>query len=306
VSEERFESKLEDLFSSDLKHYYVHPAISYLFHDIESNYVLDNSGVPVIHTGLQSIHNPVTIARYALAIWELYLLDEKSEIGRKFLKIADWFCQNCDNGRWNYSQKDILSNLPAGWISAMSQGMAISVLLRAFSLTKKKKYLETSDQAMKWFEKSCLEGGVTHRFEVGSWFEEYPNPQKPAHVFNGHCFALFGIWDHYRITGKDSSKKLFEFGITALINQIQRFDNGYWVIYDQRFRSLVNASYMDLQLKQLEVLSAINSDKILSDKIKDWQDYWQSPKILPKLIWIRWWQKLREIYDKYHSQTRED
>lgn len=294
ISNEKFMIEIEDVFSSQLSHYYLHPAKNFLEINIKNKYRIDADGIPVVSFPGKSgdQHNPVTIAQFALALWELELLQSKPEHSR-FLKLANWFVQNHEAGKWRYFYDDKISNLRSGWISAMAQGQGISVLLRAYSIEKKNEYLQVCEQAIQYFQNSISQNGVTHKFDTENWwFEEYPNPQKPAHVFNGHIFALFGIWDYYRVTKNKSSKQLFTKGLNAVISQISNYDNSYWVLYDQRFKTLLNASYMDLHIRQLEVLHAICPKPVLQQYINGWNEYFNNHRKLFMLTCKRAFQKL--------------
>ncbi len=294
VSEECYESETADLSDSRLSHYYVHPDLSYLQKDVRQNYRFDEKGIPVTTfpdtSGDQ--YNPVKIAQYALAVWEIYWVEKDEELLQKFLSTAEWFVQNQVAGKWQYHYEDKVSNLPSGWISGMAQGQAISVLLRAYTVNSEPRFLATATAGMKWFEPTLAAGGVTYRFDDGNlWFEEYPNPQKPAHVFNGHVYALFGIWDYYRVTKNEPSRQLFERGVNAVVTQIHKYDNGYWVLYDQRFRTILNASYLDLHIRQLEILNALRNDPTLQKYRQRWNAYFTEHKNLTKLTWKRFLQK---------------
>lgn len=293
VSAEHYQAETDELFSTGLKHYYVHPELDYLQYDINNNYQLDKLGIPVAtFPGTDKNYNPVTIAQFALAHWELENSKSEPNYGT-FLKLAGWFVKNHDQGRWRYFYEDKISNLPFGWISAMAQGQAISVLLRAYAVEQKEIYLQVCEKALQYFNNSVSNNGVTYKFdEQNWWFEEYPNPQNPAHVFNGHIFALFGIWDYFRVTANKQAKLLFERGLNAVINQITNYDNGWWALYDQRFQSILNASYLDLQIRQLEVLHALKPETIIRDYIIRWQNYQSDDHKLPKLVFMRLKQKL--------------
>ncbi|MCF7792850.1 MAG: D-glucuronyl C5-epimerase family protein [Candidatus Cloacimonetes bacterium] len=294
VSQEQYIAETDELSSSKIKHYYVHPNRKYLELDIKENYRFDKNGIPVVSfPGIsEDQYNPVTIAQYALAVWELELPKSKPDFGI-FLKLSNWFIQNHENGKWQYLYEDKISNLPYGWISGMAQGQGISVLLRAYSVDKKKKHLEVCDQAIQYFQKSMADDGVAYKFEAANWwFEEYPNPNNPGHVFNGHIFALFGIWDHFRITRNENSKLLFDKGVNGIIDQLEKYDNGWWALYDQRFKGVLNASYLDLQIRQLEVLNAIRPEPVLQKYIARWKKYLTDHHKLVKLTCKRLIQKL--------------
>jgi len=294
VSEEQFIAETEDIFDDNIGHYYVHASIDFLHKEIGENYKFDRDGIPYTTfpgtTDMQ--YNPVSIAQYALGLWEVFLASSENKYRTKFLKISDWFVENHVNGKWQYNYHDKVSNLKSGWISAMAQGQAISVLMRAFQASGNKKYLKSAELAIAPLLKTISEGGVVHKFnEQNWWFEEYPSPQNPGHVFNGHVYCLFGIWDLYRITKNEGTLELFNKGVNALISQIAHFDTGYWVTYDQKFRDLINASYLDLQIRQLEVVNSIREETIFKEYISKWSNYFQNENQLLRLTFKRLAQK---------------
>ena len=294
MSEEQFISETENIFRSKVDHYYVHPSIEFLKKEIVENYSFDENGIPFTiypgTTGRQ--YNPVSIAQYALGLWEIFLFNSEKKHLTMFLKISDWFVDNQVDGGWQYHYHDVVSNLKSGWISAMAQGQGISVLIRAFQISGNKKYLDYAKLALMPLEKTIQDGGVVYEFDDQNWwFEEYPSPQNPGHVFNGHLYCLFGIWDFYRITKDEKSLELFNKGVNAITSQISQYDTGYWALYDQKFKDLINASYLDLQIRQLEVIVSIKEESILTNYIFQWKNYQKNEKLLLKLTCNRFLQK---------------
>ena len=95
-----------------------------------------------------------------------------------------------DNVREKFSKKFCL-----GWYGAMCQGQAISVLCRAYHVTKDKKYLVAAEAALGPFQRSVSEGGVQTLFmDKYDWYEEYPtNPS--TFILNGFMYSLIGLYD---------------------------------------------------------------------------------------------------------------
>ncbi len=294
-SEEQFIAETKDVFDNEIEHYYVHPNLEFLQNEIAENYKFDNNDIPCTTfpgaIGIQ--YNPVSIAQYALGLWEIFVSESNDKFLTKFLKISDWFVSNQVDGKWLYHYDDIVSNLKSGWISAMAQGQAISVLIRAFQTSGKTEYLECAERAIMPLGKTISEGGVVHEFDAENWwFEEYPSPQNPSHVFNGHVFCLFGIWDLFRVTRNKKHLELFEKGVNSLASQILHYDTGYWVTYDQKFRYLINASYLNLQIRQLEVITSIREEPIFTEYITKWKSYQNNERQLLKVTLNRLKQKL--------------
>ena len=198
----------------------------------------DEQGIPLRHYkefGIQ--YQPVGIAQYALGNWELYLSTKQAQYREKFLRMADWFCKNLvikgNFGVWEYHFDYPRYHLKAPWPSAMAQGEAISVLTRAYQLTQEKRYLECAALALASFEVPIKEGGIRYRDKDGFiWYEEYSSLVESPHVLNGFIFALFGLYDFYKLTGSKEAGALFNDGIRTLQANLDRWDLGVWSRYD--------------------------------------------------------------------------
>jgi len=198
----------------------------------------DEKGIPLRHYrefGIQ--YQPVGIAHSALGNWDLYLTTKQAQYREKFLRMADWFCENLvikgDFGVWEYHFDYPRFHLKAPWPSAMSQGEGISVLARAYQITQEKRYLHCAELALGSFKASLIEGGVRYHDENGFiWYEEYPSLVEPPHVLNGFIFALFGLYDSYKSTGNKEALALFNEGVEILKANLRRWDLGFWSRYD--------------------------------------------------------------------------
>lgn len=211
------------------------------FRDVAENWdgPFDERGIPLRDYGndFGIQYQPVGIAHYALGNWDLWLETQDNQYKVKFLKMADWFCENLvskgDFGVWEYKFDYPRFQLKAPWPSAMSQGEGISILVRAYQLTEDERYLECAQGALGSFKASLEEGGVRYRDERGFiWYEEYPSLVKPPHVLNGFIFALFGLYDFYKITGSKEALSLFNEGIETLKANLGQWDLGIWSRYD--------------------------------------------------------------------------
>ena len=99
-----------------------------------------------------------------------------------------------------------------------------------------------------------------------------PNQKKPSHVLNGHMWALFGIWDYFRVTKDVTAKRMFEDGMLALTKELPKYDLGYWSVYSQDNRvDMVGGNYQAFIIEQLRVLQSISSNPSLSSYIKRWE-----------------------------------
>ncbi len=288
---------LSDLFDDTLSHYYVHTdgtmAIA-LESGLFTSPPFNSEGVPVVDYGedIGRQINPVTVAQYGLNNWELYLQTQESQYSDVVIIQSNWLVDHQEEGKWTYHFEIKERSLQKGWISAMAQGQAISLLLRAWQLTEDSLYFRSAQEAFSIFRLTLDQGGVSFiESDSSIWFEEYPNRLNPSHVLNGHIWALFGLWDYYRVTNDQATKQLFEAGVQAVADQIDRYDTGYWVLYEQEPLRLINGSYMDLQIDQMNVIYAITQNPIFDIYAKRWYDYYHNKRNFPKIIF----QKIKSL-----------
>ncbi|MBN2031004.1 hypothetical protein JW824_12265 [bacterium] len=285
-----YRADLSDLFDDTLSHYYVHTdgtgALA-LESGMYANPPFNFDGVPVVDYGedVGRQENPVTIAQYGLDNWELYLQTQDGKYIDVLLIQSDWLVDHQENGKWAYNFEIHERSLQKGWISAMAQGQAISLLLRAWQFTEDSSYFQSAQESLSLFKLDLKENGVSfYESDSSIWFEEYPDPFNPTHVLNGHIWALFGLWDYYRVTHDSVARQLFDAGIQAVEDQIDCYDTGYWVLYEQKPLRLVSGSYMDLQIDQMVVLYALTQHEVFDVYAKKWYGYFNNKKNFPKIV----------------------
>ncbi|WP_280327041.1 D-glucuronyl C5-epimerase family protein [Pseudomonas sp. BN102] len=189
----------------------------------------------------------------------------------KFRELAAWFLANQNDGKWEWSMDVPSRNQKAPWISGLSQAMGISVLLREYQLSNDPAYLEAARKALGWIQMPLKEGGLAVKMKKGTWYEEYPDAANPSHILNGHMWALFGIWDFYRVTGDENAKKMFDQGVVALTAELDKYDVGYWSVYAQTNRlDMVTGAYQQFIIEQLRVIHAITNIKKFEDTANRW------------------------------------
>ena len=233
---------------------------------------VDAAGIPfidhthdVVVTDLDSAtYDPITISQYALGRYEEYLHGEEAAI-TDFLIQAEWLRDHLEHdGTLPIGFAVPSRDLEPGWISAMAQGEAISVFVRAYVETADEEYLAAALSAFEPFTRSVQEGGVTCRDEAGTWLEEYPQ-YPPSHVLNGEIYAAFGLCDLLRVTDDDIVRELLDDTADTLVDNLYRYEHDGWVIYELGSDQLAGKTYYPLQIDQLRALGAlVNDDRITS------------------------------------------
>lgn len=209
-----------------------------------------------------------------IANYNAFLLTGEPKYRVAFLKWADWFVQNHKNGAWYWDTSIPVRGIKPPWISALTQSVGISLLLRAYQDTGKRKYLDVATKAFGWMKLPVAHRGVAFSNANGTWLEEYPNKDNPSHVFNGHVWGLFGVYDYYRVTGDKSALALFNAGVRVIKAEIDNYDIGNWVVYAQTNRvDAMYGGYMQFVVEQMRVIFNITGDPFFAERADRWQKY---------------------------------
>lgn len=257
-----------------------------------SEYIFDKQGIPQVQyggdIGLQ--YNPITIIQYGLWQLENYVRSNQDQAFQKAVLAGDWLVSNVEENHksgctWTFNFSLRFYGPQAPWISSMSQGEAISFLLRLYQVKSNNRYLEIAREAVKPFYLQIKEGGVLTELEDGCpIFEEFPTQPAP-HVFNGHIFALLGLYDYTRFFDDDRALLLFENATTKLSANLFRWDTGYWSRYDlHKTRRLASPMYHLLHIRLLNTLFEITRETIYLKYAQRWEKFLRNP--LCKTLWL--------------------
>jgi len=247
----------------------------------------DAAGVPQLdyhgHIGLQ--YNPIAIAQYGLGNYNLWQLTSDPTRKIKFFLVADWLCSHLErnnhsvhvwNHHFNWEYRDTLQ---APWYSALAQGQGISVLVRAYKESRDERYLEAARRAFVSFQLPIAEGGVAFTDESGDlWFEEYI-VSPPTHILNGFIWALWGVYDYMLATQENSAQELFSRGVRTLLHNLDRYDLGFWSLYEQsgtRLPMVASFFYHRLHVVQLRVMHRLTGEDRFAEVADRWERYAQS------------------------------
>lgn len=214
----------------------------------------DRNGIPTKDHGDGVQHyNPTRIAAYGLAHHDKFIEFGRSVNLETFLRVADWFMAR-EDAVWTYDFD--WRTLTAPWTSAMAQGVGISVLVRAFNLTRKASYLDHAAQATLPLSLPLSSGGLRSSLPTSQPFlEEYPT-QEPKHVLNGFLYTLFGLIALDRIDSKLHDAVGLSSLVVSLNDNLALWDLGYWSAYDldtseQGLRNIASLTYHRVHIAQL-------------------------------------------------------
>ena len=130
----------------------------------------DKNGIPLLDLSTQHwaknkkiVYSPIVISQYGLGWYSKYIRTHQQTFLDNFLKIADWLIDNFKTITINQENVSLfLINYGDGITqSGMAQGLAISMLTRAYQLTKDIHYLKKAIEAFNIFKIKLERGGLS-------------------------------------------------------------------------------------------------------------------------------------------------
>lgn len=266
-----------------------------------SEYTYDSNGIPLAQykppIGFQ--YNPITIAQFGLDQFNRFQKSASAENRDNILKAATWLAENYEENStggavWFYHFDLDFYPIKAPWISAMAQGEAISLLLRAASLGNHQKFAEVAERAVIPFQFPIEAGGVCAQFANGALsLEEYPS-YPPSHVLNGAIFALFGLYDFLQVRSDSKISEILQTGIQGLSVNLPQYDTGFWSRYDLfPKKRLASPDYHKIHIQLLTSLALISGVPVFQETALRWQDYAESPACRVRWAASKIWEKWR-------------
>lgn len=148
------------------------------------------------------------------------------------------------------------------WVSGMAQGQALSLFTRLFKFTGKNKYGIGADRIFRTFYrlKGMSQKWVTMvDCDSNLWIEEYPM-DIPCHALNGYIFAVYGLYDYYRMSGSVKCKKLLLGCLTTIYKKALAFRVPKEVSYYCLKHRHQDISYHNIHVHQFRKLYEITGN----------------------------------------------
>jgi heparosan-N-sulfate-glucuronate 5-epimerase len=244
----------------------------------------DAAGVPMLdyHGAIGLQYNPIAIAQWGLANYNRFCETKEEARWWTTRKAADWLVANLEQnprGLWVWNHHfdwDYRDTLKAPWYSGLAQGQGVSLLLRVHVRTGNEKYRRAAERAFAALTRPIGEGGVLFEDEEKNlWIEEYL-VDPPTHILNGFLWALWGVFDYWLASADSPAKNIFERGVETLLHNLERFDTGYWSLYEQsgtRLKMLASPFYHRLHIVQLRVTSSLAGNDHFAAVAERWEGY---------------------------------
>lgn len=258
----------------------------YMAFEQKANYQgpFDENGIPLLnyHGAVGRQYNPIAIAQYALANYNLFKNNRNWTHYDKFLSNARWLLDNLQvtsHGTYlwpHHFDFEYFRPLVAPWYSGLAQGQGLSVLVRAFAETGDGKYESAMANV---FQSMCLtisKGGVIYVDDQDYvWIEEYL-VAPPTHILNGFLWALWGIYDYFLLTRSGDAKELLDTCTRTVLAYLPNYDSGFWSYYEltpQRTKSIASPFYHRLHIVQLRIMHRLTGHPEFLQYAGRWEGY---------------------------------
>jgi hypothetical protein len=273
----------------------------YLFYIKNKVIVFDKNGIP-LGMGPRDkvagqdysthVYNPVGVANHGLFLYNdlientdhLALGVDKSAA---FANHVRWLIENRTDKEnmsfWHHNYPVVELGCRPPWRSALTQGLALSLLLRAYHLTESEEVSQVAERVANSMKTPTSEGGFLYIDENGDyWYQEYMGDC--GYVLNGFIFAMWGVYDYYLYSNDEGCKTIFARCINTLRKNLRRYDwrvgLAKWTVYDLKDRNPVTLGYQKLHVSLLKDLYMITKEKFLLDYANLWESYITQPNML--------------------------
>jgi hypothetical protein len=237
-------------------------------------------------------YHPIRIAQFALHRHATWLRTGEKTARGDFMAQAAWLRDHQQKhgvpGLYRFGFAWDKYGAEPGWWSAMAQGEAISVLLRADDVAPGNGFADAALEAATPFRYEIERGGVVWRREGDVFFEEIANEHAP-HVLNGCIFALWGIWELRERSGTSWLDPLIEECTGTLLRWLPQFDTGWWTLYSL-LRSaagrpqVATLKYHEFHIAQMRVLAQMFENRAFAEAAGRWSAYVDTPRCRTRLL----------------------
>jgi glycosyltransferase involved in cell wall biosynthesis len=240
--------------------------------------------------------DPRAVARHALVLWNRYITTNDAKVLNEFMARVRWLVEHkrdigeCASG-WPIYQSCPEFHTSGSWLSAVSQGCGLSVLVRAYHVTRDKVLLKIIDRVAQTFIQDILDGGVSSPIGNGGTFFEEIAVYPASHKLTGCVFAILGLHDYMPLTTDARFKQIIVHSHATMHLLLDEFDSGFWTYPDLRINRLSSLSELTLQILLLETLAFHSGCSRCAMFAQRWRRYRRS--IISRLCYL--------IADRWHA-----
>lgn len=145
------------------------------------------------------------------------------------------------------------------WFSAMAQGQVLSAISRLHELEPRKEYEDFAKGLLASFEllpvssTSSIPWVVDIDTSGHLWLEEYPHPGQGKCVLNGHLFAVWGLYDYWRVFNSKRALTIANAALETTKKYIRQSRTPNWSSHYDLTNFFLIRNYHQTHIWQMEV-----------------------------------------------------
>lgn len=254
---------------------------------------IDEFGIPVYNSikftqKKEYIYHPTVIIQYGLANFNQWKITREVCYLNSFLSCSQWILQNAKWDKnnlfmqWAIPMKQRDLGHDAGWISALTQGQAISLLLRYLPFSNNDNFvINVIKNALNSFYVDLSQGGITSTYPEGKFLQEAGN----IRILNGCLTAFTGLIEYIEVYPEDTKAVALSKSVeNAVTKFLPKYDLGFWSLYSLGFRfNISDLHYHRTHIDQLTYFGDYLKNNQFSYYATKWKTNLSSRKDL--LLW---------------------
>ncbi|MFN8393562.1 MAG: D-glucuronyl C5-epimerase family protein [Bacteroidia bacterium] len=222
-------------------------------------------------------YHPLSICLFGIMHYDRFKETADSNSYKNVIAQFQYFLQK---GRLEYSLDGKRIGLPyrynykdmkAPWYSGMTQGVALSYLLRYYDLTGDTAALNMTPKIAQMMLEPVNEGGTLSKTPEGyPWIEEYPGTTLLPQVLNGFINGLIGLYEYTLFFPDDTlARKVHDQTYASLCKTLPSYDSHEWTNYCRQTR-YVTDQYMRYEQAQMAHLAEVYHNPQFIRQLQIW------------------------------------
>lgn len=216
-------------------------------------------------------YHPLAIAQYGIMAFDYYQETGDSEALKSLRNQVQFFLDSTlvdnlfDGKGIGLPYRFDWIDLDATWYSGMTQGVAISFLLRYHSITQDENILPVIEKIAFLLKVKEEHGGTLGQTPHGDWWiEEYPNSLSDQQVMNGGINGLIGLHEYCLYFAEDTvAANIRDKCYQGLLQSLPQYDLPNWTKYSYDGRPIAN-NYLRYQVfEMLHLFQIFGEDRFL-------------------------------------------
>lgn len=248
--------------------------------EMDKDNTVDEDGILMV----KNKYHPLAICQYGMLCYYEFIDKGDPEYLRKLSEQVNYFRDTTkihvlDGGRaiglpYTFNFHDMKSP----WYSGMTQGYAVSLLLRYYDLTKDITLIDIIKKIARLLVIPEDRGGTLGITPEGfTMIQEYPCSEKDPFVLNGFINGLIGIYEYCQVFPEDTTAcRVRDECLYALKESVHLYDQPKWTSYDRASKKVSN-KYLRYQIHEMKHLYVLTGDEFFRRQMMLWSSFLNAP-----------------------------